>query len=88
MTIQLPENVSYNAFIEDLSERVAEKIMKAAKEPEFINQRTAYRMFGRANVDRWRRTGKVQPFKRPGVVEYRTTDLRRLQNTVQDYLIR
>ena len=42
-------------------------------------------MFGRRNVERWRRQGKVTYYKRPGKVEYRTADLRLLQRTVQDY---
>ena len=37
-------------------------------------------------VERWRRQGKVEFYKRPGKVEYKTSDLRLLQRTVQDYL--
>lgn len=62
------------------------KLLKSDKDdPEFISQRKAYEMFGRRNVERWRRQGKVQCYKRPGKVEYRTADLRLLQRTVQDY---
>lgn len=89
MTLEFTDKaVTYNTFIEDLAERIANKIQKNTKDPEFVNQRTAYKIFGRANVDRWRRSGKVQPCKRPGTVEYRMADLRLLQSTVQDYLIR
>lgn len=89
MTLEFPDKiVSYDTFLDDLAERIAAKMQHAAKDPEFVNQRSAYKIFGRANVDRWRRTGKVQPYKRPGTVEYRMTDLRMLQTTVQDYLIR
>ena len=42
-------------------------------------------MFGRRNVERWKRQGKIVPCKRPGKVEYRTAELRFLQRTVQDY---
>lgn len=74
--------VPYDAFINDLADRVAERMKPR---PEFISQSEAFRQFGRANVERWRRTGKIQPHKRPGKVEYRTADLRRLQARVQDY---
>ena len=30
--------------------------------------------------------GKIESYKRPGKVEYRTSDLRILQRTVQDYM--
>ena len=54
-------------------------------DPEFISQRKAYELFGRRNVERWKRQGKVVSYKRPGKVEYRTADLRLLQRTTQDY---
>ena len=72
----------------DLAERIAYKLQRAANDPEFINQRKAFSMFGRANVERWRRTGQVKCYKRPGSVDYRTADLRLLQSTEQDYLKR
>ena len=60
--------------------------MKADKDdPEFISQSTAYELFGRRNVERWKHQGKVVSYKRPGKVEYRTADLRLLQRTTQDY---
>ena len=37
------------------------------------------------NVDRWRKQGKINPCKRPGKVEYRTVELRVLQQKQQDY---
>ena len=43
-------------------------------------------MFGRGNVERWRKQGKVTAYKRPGKVEYQTADLRLLQRIQQDYL--
>ena len=77
--------IPYETFLNDLAARVV-KLLKADKdEPEYISQRKAYEIFGRRNVERWRRQGKVQCYKRPGKVEYRTADLRLLQRTVQDY---
>lgn len=80
--------VTYETFMADLTARLARAIRSDAADPEYISQRTAYSIFGRKNVDRWRRTGKVKPSKRPGKVEYRMADLRMLQRTEQDYLHR
>ena len=64
------KSVPYGVFVKD----------------DYVSQRKAFEMFGRRNVERWRRQGKVNPCKRPGKVEYRTADLRLLQRTQQDYL--
>lgn len=75
----------YKQFVNDLVAEMLRQI-SARTEPEFISQRKAYRLFGRCNVERWRREGKIDFFKRPGKVEYRMEDLRRLQETPQDYM--
>ena len=77
--------VTYDAFLDDLAARIVKMLKNDREDPEFVSQRTAYKMFGRRNVERWRKQGKVVPCKRPGRVEYRTADLRMLQRTVQDY---
>lgn len=78
--------VSYETFLSDLTARLAEAVRSDANDPEYVSQRQAYEIFGRKNIDRWRRTGKVSPSKRPGKVEYRMADLRLLQRTEHDYL--
>lgn len=78
--------VSYETFMTDLSARVARMMKSDAADPEFVSQRTAYSIFGRKNIDRWRRNGKIKVYKRPGKVEYCMADLRLLQRTEQDYL--
>lgn len=79
------KSVPYRVFIDDLAAKVADLLKKDKADPEYISQRKAFDMFGRANVERWRRQGKVSPCKRPGKLEYRTADLRLLQRTQQDY---
>lgn len=87
MTIQFSDKaVSYETFLGDLTARLAKVLKEDNQDAEFISQRKAYKMFGRGNVDRWRKQGKVKPCKRPGSVEYRTAELRLLQRTEQDYL--
>lgn len=77
--------IPYDTFLNDVAARVVRMLKTDLNDPEYISQRKAYEMFGRRNVERWRKQGKVQPCKRPGKLEYRTADLRLLQRTVQDY---
>ena len=77
--------IPYETFLEDLSARIVKMLKTDHDDPEFISQRKAYELFGRRNVERWKRQGKVVSYKRPGKVEYRTADLRLLQRTTQDY---
>ncbi len=87
MTIQFPDkSVTYSTFLDDIASRVVALLKKDANDPEYISQRKAFEIFGRRNVERWRRLGRVKPSKRPGKVEYKTSDLRLLQRTEQDYL--
>lgn len=85
--LQFPDRcVSYQTFIRDLASQVA-LIMKADRaDPERISQNKAFSMFGRANVERWRKNGRLTVSKRPGKVEYITAELRYCQRTQQDYL--
>lgn len=78
--------IPYDTFINDLSARIVKYLKSDNNDLEFISQRKAFEMFGRRNVERWRKQGKVEIYKRPGKVEYRTADLRLLQRISQDYL--
>lgn len=78
--------VSYETFLEDISNRIANK-MRVTQTPEYISQRKAYNLFGRSNVERWRKQGKVQFCKRPGKIEYPIMELKRLQLVQQDYFV-
>lgn len=77
--------VPYNQFLEDVASLVVKKLKLSSQDPEFVSQNKAFQMFGRKNVERWRKEGKVEPAKRPGKLEYRTSDLRYLQSKLQDY---
>lgn len=78
--------IPYETFLNDLASRVVALLKSDNDDPEYVSQRKAFEIFGRRNVERWRRHGKVEPVKRPGKVEYRTSELRMLQRTIQDYL--
>lgn len=77
--------VSYDVFINDLASRIVKMLKESKSDPEMISQREAYRIFGRANVERWVRNLQIEGHKRPGKVEYYTAELRRLQAQQQDY---
>ena len=77
--------IPYDTCLNDVAARVVKMIKSDQDDPEFVSQRKAYEMFGRRNVERWRKQGKVQPCKRPGKLEYRTAELRALQRVKQDY---
>ncbi len=79
------KTVTYDTFVHDVASSVVSMLTEVRNEPETISQRQAYAMFGRGNVDRWRKQGKIEPCKRPGKIEYRTAELRRLQQVKQDY---
>lgn len=77
--------VSYDTFINDICARLASFMQNDKNDPVMISQRQAYKLFGRSNVDRWRKKGLVKPCVRPGKVEYPTSKLRTLQRIQQDY---
>ena len=77
--------ITYEQFLEDLANKVVKKIKDTAGDPEFVSQNKAFKIFGRQNVERWRREGKIEPDIRPGKLEYRTSELRYLQSQKQDY---
>lgn len=79
------KTVSYDTFVHDVAASVVRLLSEARDDPEYVSQRQAYAMFGRGNVDRWRKQGKIEPCKRPGKIEYRTAELRALQQVRQDY---
>lgn len=77
-------SVPYEVFVLD----VAAAVVELMKGPEYICQNEAFRRFGRRNVERWRRTGQIQSYDRPGKREYKLVELKRLKETQQDYLKR
>ncbi len=86
MQIQFPDRmVTYDVFMSDLASRIAEKLLCIREQPEVISQRSAYREYGKTNVQRWLRQGKLHPCKRIGKVEYSTAELRMAQSNQQDY---
>ena len=52
---------------------------------EFIGQKEAHVRFGRHNIERWVKEGRLQRYKRPGKIEYRLEDLYKCALDPYDY---
>lgn len=86
-TIEFSDHlIPYQTFLTDIATLVVKMLKAEEGDPDYITQNTAFKMFGRGNVERWKREGKVKPSIRPGKVEYRTSELRFLHRKKQDYL--
>nr|WP_297934949.1 hypothetical protein [uncultured Lachnoclostridium sp.] len=82
------KTMTFEAFINRLSDVLVPKILMAIKNPpkDRVSQNEAFRIYKQGNVRRWVKTGKLKAAsKRPGKIEYRVKDLDELYNVVQDY---
>lgn len=82
------KSVPYTQFVEDVASRIVKLLKSDNTDPDFVSQRKAFEIFGRRNVERWRKHDKIRPCKRPGRLEYKTAELRLLQRVEQDYFDR
>ena len=83
--------VSFDTFLSAIRNVVQEEISKAVGKRQFITQAKAFDTFGRRNVERWVKEGKVKVFGRGknGKItryEYRLSELEACACIVQDYL--
>ena len=79
--------VPYEVFVKDLAREIVALQTDALRLPnDIISQNKAFKLFGTGNVRRWVKEEKLVPVsKRPGKIEYRIFDLKRLQERQQDY---
>ena len=87
--LQIPDsNATYEQFVEELATKVALKIHQIEKGQLEVSQSKAYKMYGRADVERWVRIGKLKPSRiSPGKKRYKLVDLQRLANIRQNNLL-
>ena len=79
---------TYDQFITDLATKIALKMHQVEKGQLEISQAQAYKMFGRADVERWVKNGKIEPVRiSPGKKRYRLIDLQKLADVQQNYLL-
>lgn len=80
--------VTFEQFTTELATKIALKLYQVEKGKLEISQAQAYKMFGRADVDRWVKNGKIEPVRvSPGKKRYRLIDLQKLANIQQNYLL-
>ena len=95
MNINNPEitfaniSVPFEAFVDALATKVALRIYQIEKGQLEISQAKAFKMFGRADVERWVKSGKLMPCRiSPGKKRYKLADLQKLASIQQNYLIK
>lgn len=82
------QTVTYEQFVNELATRIALKIHQVEKGQLEISQAKAFKMYGRADVERWVKSGKLQPSRiSPGKKRYRLIDLQELADIQQNYLL-
>ena len=82
--VQLDEN-TLSDYLADMAKKMAEYIKEVQKDPEFISQNKAYKMFGKNNIERWKTLRLITPRIEIGKMLYKTSILRKLQDIKQDY---
>lgn len=83
------KSVTFAHFIETFATELAIKMVQVKKGEMEITQAKAYKMFGRGDVERWKKSGKLQPARvSPGRILYKLIDLLKLANIQQNYLIK
>lgn len=82
------KSVTYDHFTTDLATKIAVKMYQIEKGELEVSQSQAFRMFGRADVERWIKNGKLQPSRiSPGKKRFKLVDLQKLASVQQNYLL-
>ena len=82
------QSVTFEQFVDLLATKVALRMHQVEKGQMEISQAEAYRLFGRADVERWIRNGKLQPVRiSPGKKRFSLVDLQKLASVQQNYLL-
>ena len=80
--------VSYLQFVDDLATKIALRVHQIEKGQLEVSQAQAFRMFGRADVERWIKNGKLMPCRiSQGKKRYKLTDLQQLASVKQNYIL-
>lgn len=82
------KSVTYDHFITELATKIAVKMHQIEKGKLEISQSQAFKMFGRADFERWIKNGKLVPSRiSPGKKRYKLVDLQKLASIQQNYLL-
>ncbi len=84
----IDQTVTLNQFVNELATMIALKIHQIEKGQLEISQAKAFKMYGRADVERWIKIGKLKPSRiSPGKKRYKLVDLQKLADIQQNYLL-
>ena len=84
----IDKTVIFDQFVNELATMIALRIHQVEKDQLEISQTKAFQMYGRADVERWIKSGKLKPSRiSPGKKRYKLTDLQKLANIQQNYLL-
>ena len=79
---------TFEQFGDLLATKVALRMHQVGKGQMEISQAQAYRLFGRADVERWKKSGKLQPCRiSSGKKRYRLVDLQELASVQQNFIL-
>ena len=82
------QSVTFEKFVDLLATKVALRMHQEEKGQMEISQAEAYRLFGRADVERWKKSGKLQPCRiSPGKKRYKLVDLQELASVQQNFIL-
>ena len=82
------KSVTFEQFVDVLATKVALRVHQIEKGQLEISQAQAYKLFGRADVERWVKSGKIEPVRiSPGKKRFKLVDLQMLANVQQNYLL-
>ena len=82
------KSVTFEQIVDVLATKVALRIHQIEKGQLEISQAQAYKLFGRADVERWVKSGKIEPVRiSPGKKRFKLVDLQMLANVQQNYLL-
>ena len=81
-------SVPFDEFVDTVATKVALRIYQIEKGELDISQSKAFKMFGRADVERWIKSGKLKPCRiSPGKKRYKLTELQKLASIQQNYVL-
>ncbi|MBR0048546.1 MAG: hypothetical protein IJP74_04390 [Prevotella sp.] len=84
----IDKTVTFEQFVDALATKVALRIHQVEKGQLEISQAQAFKLFGRADVERWVKNGKLVPSRiSPGKKRYKLVDLQKLASIQQNYLL-
>ena len=84
----IDKTVTFEQFVDALATKVALRMHQVEKGQLEISQAQAFKLFGRADVERWVKNGKLVPSRiSPGKKRYKLVDLQKLASIQQNYLL-